>query len=265
MDEILAELGYRRGRTRQFCLTMVFVCATGIFLALGYLVSALGVNPVLLHVAIWAGWFIWQGHFFGQHRQHYLSADPTTAYRRAFRRDILPGVTLGVSQMVRPVWGGVLGLLQSSSLPHPLAACAGVVCGIVGIRLLYLGFRTIGFDGAGFLYEYKERAVPLTRRSIYAFIRHPLFLGGVLASVGASLLLGGPETLVMAAINIAVLPIYERLEDARLTRVFGNHYLSYRSKVGGFVPRFRLVKENRAAEDAEASEVQAALSDSESI
>jgi protein-S-isoprenylcysteine O-methyltransferase Ste14 len=128
-----------------------------------------------------------------------------------------------------------------------------VLLALAGVALLGMGFQTIGFDGAGFLYEYKAHATPLKRRSIYAFIRHPLFLGGVLASVGASLLSSESIALAMAAINVLILPVYAFLEDARLTRVFGTTYHSYRMHVGGMMPKRGVFRKSREPAGANAS------------
>jgi protein-S-isoprenylcysteine O-methyltransferase Ste14 len=76
----------------------------------------------------------------------------------------------------------------------------------------------------------------VVRSSVYAFLRHPLFVGGVIISVGLGLM-GGEVSLLLAAMNIAALPFYARFEDARCARVFGAHYDDYRASVGAVMPR----------------------------
>ena len=241
MNNILDELGYPRGRQAKICLVAVFAIATLFFLVLGqFLQSVLGINPIIFHVIVWGGWFVWQGYFFARNRERYLRNNAANAYRAAFRQDIIPGVALGVAQMLRPPWQGYLIAPHFIDTPWLILGSAPLIA--IGIGLLYMGFRTIGFDGAGFLYEYKTQSAPLTQQSIYAFIRHPLFLGGVFLSVGISLLSGGTVTLVMVAINVLILPVYSHLEDARLIRVFGVAYRDYKMHVGGLLPRPGILK-----------------------
>lgn len=236
MNKILAELGYSCGLRAKTYLVGLFAATTLFFLVAGQLiVSALNISPVIFHALVWGGWFSWQGRFFARRRERYLRENPRNAYRTAFRHDVVPGVALGVSQMLRPPWQAVLISLHFTDALWLLLGSAALIA--TGAGLLYTGFRTIGFDGAGFLYEYRTNSAPLKQRSIYAFIRHPLFLGGVLASAGAGLLCGGVITIAMAAINVLVLPIYSHLEDVRLTRVFGRSYGEYRMQVGGLIPR----------------------------
>lgn len=243
MNEILHELGFpRRLRSKMF-LIAVFAVTTLFFLVSGQiLLSILGINPVIFHVLIWGGWFVWQGYFFARNRERYLRANRANAYRMAFRQDIVPGVALGVAQMVRPIWHGVVISLHFTDTLWLMLGSAALIA--TGAGLLYMGFRTIGFDGAGFLYEYRAHSAPLTQQSIYAFIRHPLFLGGVFVSGGTGLLSGGAITLVMVAINILILPVYSHLEDARLIRVFGVPYREYKMQVGGLVPRLGILKKH---------------------
>jgi protein-S-isoprenylcysteine O-methyltransferase Ste14 len=249
MNAILDELGYPRGPRPKLYLVAIFAATTLVFLAIGHLLtSTLNMHAVMFHVLVWAGWFTWQGYFFARNRERYLRADPAHAYRVAFRHDILPGVALGVSQMLRPSWNAILISLHFNDSPWLLLL--STACITIGAGLLYLGFRTIGFDGAGFLYEYKPHTAPLTHQSIYAVMRHPLFTGGVFVSVGIGLVLGESTTLAMVAINVLILPVYAYLEDVRLIRVFGLPYRDYKLQVGGLIPRLGILKKHAAADRA---------------
>ena len=236
MDELLAALGRRQNRRQKVWLVSLFAAATLFFLTAGHIGHIfVWWSTLLIHTVAWAVWFAWQGWLFPLNRERYLRNAPLNAYQKAFCRDILPGVSFGVSQMLRPVFYGFLVTSTFTSFPYQWFAA--VLCGGLGLWLLYSGFKAIGISAAGFLYEYRGTPPPLVRRSIYAYIRHPLFLGGVLASFGASLFFDDIRPLGLALLNIAVLPVYGRLEDARLIRVFGGRYREYRSSVGGFVPR----------------------------
>src|SRR5437016_1634404 len=138
MNEILDELGYPRGRRFQVYLVILFAVVTLFFLVLGeVLLNVLEIAPIILQLLVWGGWFIWQGHYFAKNRDRYLYTNPTNAYRMAFRRDILPGVTLGVSQMLRPPLHGYLTSPHFNGSPWIIIGCMTFVA--IGIGLLCMG------------------------------------------------------------------------------------------------------------------------------
>ncbi len=241
MKDILEALG-RKPTVGQKLLIFVWL---GAFVAgwLGLRVletTCLRANPLVVQALCWELWFVWQGWLFGRNRERYLRADPEGAYRLAFARDIMPGVGFGICQMQIP-W--VVGLLSGPvALAPPVQLAVALVCGLTGVTLLTLGFGTIGFAAAGFLNEYRPVRRPMVRFSIYSVIRHPLFLGGVLASVGAGLLFDNPMAVGVALVNLAILPVYRFLEDRRQASIFGDDFRQYQAAVGAMLPRWRLIR-----------------------
>lgn len=71
---------------------------------------------------------------------------------------------------------------------------------------------------------------------VYAWVRHPMMVGGLLF-----LLTSGPSlnNLLYAAMYTAYMVIGGHFEDQRLARIFGGEYLRYQARVGAFVPRPR--------------------------
>jgi len=236
VTEILQAIGKTATLPRKVWLLAMFGGAVSAFLLLDHLVTRLlGVPPLVLQVVSWAGWFVWQGWLFGVHRERYLRETPATAYRRAFYRDILPGATFGISQMIVPATYGL-------RLPLPLTAeavslLAALFYMTLGATLFILGFKTIGFGGAGFLNEFGHRGKEVSDWSIYKYVRHPLFLGGILVSVGSACFFAEPVCLALALANVAILPVYARLEDRRLVGILGESYREYCARVGAFCPR----------------------------
>jgi protein-S-isoprenylcysteine O-methyltransferase Ste14 len=240
MNDILFALGYGPNRWRQVWLINIFVVVTCFFLVLEQLLQVgFRLNPLLVQGTGWIAWFSWQGYFFALNRKRYLRKYKTNAYQKAFYHDILPGVSFGVSQMLRPAYFGLLTFQVNLSSVWWLLV--GLLCVGAGLTLLYLGFRSIGIAGAGFLFEYRDASPPLVQQSIYAYMRHPLFAGGVVVSLGTALCFVESLPLVLALLNILVLPVYSWLEDRRLNRVFGCSYARYCSKVGGIIPRPNLL------------------------
>jgi protein-S-isoprenylcysteine O-methyltransferase Ste14 len=241
MDDLLRALGWTPGPARRGLVVGLFVACTLAFLALGLAVARwTGWDPVGVHASFWGAWFAWQGWLFRSPSPG-RPARPagSAAYRVAFARHVVPGVSFGVAQMLRPVGQALLGGGPAGpSVPEVVAGLLGLQVGAV---LLVSGFRAIGLARAGFVSEYLDAPPDLVRESVYRYLRHPLFVGGVLASVGVGMITGDDRAIALGLVNAAVLPVYGRIEDARLVRVFGAPYAEYRAAVGGVVPRPRAV------------------------
>lgn len=236
MTEILHAIGKKATLARKLWLMGLFGCSVSAFLMLNHVVTfLLGVPPLVAELATWSVWFAWQGWFFGRNRERYLRESPATAYRRALYRDIVPGAGCALAQMLMPATYGL-------RLPLPVAATAFslVIAPLVtasGLSIMTLAFKTIGFGGAAFLNEFGYRGRDVSDWSIYKYVRHPLFLGAVLLSVGGASFFADPLCLWLALANILVLPIYGRIEDRRLLDLLGESYREYRERVGAFFPR----------------------------
>jgi protein-S-isoprenylcysteine O-methyltransferase Ste14 len=79
----------------------------------------------------------------------------------------------------------------------------------------------------------------LVTDGLYAYLRHPLYLGSFLLGAGLALLLADPLLLGAFVVlfwlsHVSVL----RREEAELEAVFGEAYREYRSCVPGLLPRF---------------------------
>lgn len=70
----------------------------------------------------------------------------------------------------------------------------------------------------------------------YAWVRHPMMVGGLLF-----LLTSGPtlNNLLYTAMYTTYMVVGGWYEERRLIRIFGDEYLRYRAQVGAFVPRLR--------------------------
>jgi protein-S-isoprenylcysteine O-methyltransferase Ste14 len=236
MDELLSALGRRICSLNKIWIFSLFIITTACFLLMGHIgCSLFRLNAVIWHIIAWGGWFIWQGWLFPYNRKHLVKEFSNDAYRKAFYKDILPGVSFGVSQMARPFFYTLL--TESNYTISIIQLLVSILLLISGSFMLYSGFKAIGIARAGFLYEYLPNTKPLIKRGIYLYIRHPLFLGGVILSIGACLFFNKLETFFLVIINVAILPIYRFLEDNRSIRIFGESYKQYKSTVGAFIPK----------------------------
>jgi len=81
----------------------------------------------------------------------------------------------------------------------------------------------------------------LTLSGPYAYLRHPLYAGTLLLTVGFVLIAGGARVTIVAVCVVPIfflyyLPYKERLESARLERHYGSAYTRYRAHVPQLLP-----------------------------
>lgn len=208
----------------------------------------LAIPPLVVQWLFWLVWLWWLGDRFPSHRETDLRLYGAFAFRRGFYHDVLFGVTCSFAQMVRPALYGALdgAFLQ----PVSLSAQAGLALIVLGFLMIGFAMEVLGIDGAIFLQEY-SRIPRLTRRGIYGCLRHPLFFGGIIASIGAAIVVGGKLPVCLGLSNLAILPLYMRFEDRRCAKVFGRIYADYTRDVPPFVPRWRKLVKIVAVEAAE--------------
>jgi protein-S-isoprenylcysteine O-methyltransferase Ste14 len=82
-----------------------------------------------------------------------------------------------------------------------------------------------------------HRPVEIVTTGVYSVVRHPQYLGGLLAHVGVSFLLSGLYSLLSTPLIVAVVYIISRKEETELTKEFGQEYLDYKKKTPMLLPR----------------------------
>ena len=78
----------------------------------------------------------------------------------------------------------------------------------------------------------------LVTRGPFAYVRHPMYLGILVASFGG-LLLYRTWTLVFTTLNFLALTVRARREEQALAAEFGEQWEAYRRRVPGWIPRIR--------------------------
>lgn len=117
------------------------------------------------------------------------------------------------------------------------AATAGVLLAAAG--LLVIGWTMRSWPslhvGHGVLPDQK-----LVTTGAYGWVRHPVYLGGLL--LGGALAAGSGSLATAALTLFYVVPaygFYARSEEAMMAEQFGDTYRRYAARVPGFVPRMR--------------------------
>jgi protein-S-isoprenylcysteine O-methyltransferase Ste14 len=81
-----------------------------------------------------------------------------------------------------------------------------------------------------------HRPVKIVTTGVYSIVRHPQYLGGLLAHVGFAFLLSGLYSLLSTPLVAAVVYLISRKEEAELTKEFGQEYLDYKKKTPMLLP-----------------------------
>lgn len=84
-----------------------------------------------------------------------------------------------------------------------------------------------------------HRTEKIVARGIYSVVRHPQYLGGLLAHVGISFLLSGSYALLSTPFMIMLIYLISWKEEKELIREFGKEYEDYKKKVPMMIPKFR--------------------------
>jgi protein-S-isoprenylcysteine O-methyltransferase Ste14 len=238
MTDLLKALNWKVSTGSELFLIGVIGSATLLVLACGLVIEELaGVPVVILQCAAWLLWLTWLGILFPRNRRRDEDVPSSYPYRRAFMREILLGVSLAFSQLLRPAFNGFL--FEGREIPLMPSAAIGLPLLLVGASIVGLGVATLGVARTLFVYEYIPTDRPVTTGGIFRLLRHPMFLGGAMISLGLAVCTGSQTAIELGVINACIVPIYVQLEDRRCCATLGLAYVDYRAAVGGVIPRRR--------------------------
>lgn len=147
------------------------------------------------------------------------------------------------------VWGGVVVVLARGQewwlaerfSRHWLAALAGASLLVVDVALTCQVTRQAGWRALVGIPELMPAQHPgrLVVAGIYQRVRHPRYLGMILAWWGAVLLSGATRLAGLVAAATVLIWMVSELEERELLARFGADYAAYRARVPRFVPRWR--------------------------
>jgi protein-S-isoprenylcysteine O-methyltransferase Ste14 len=111
----------------------------------------------------------------------------------------------------------------------------GLLIAILGYSILYWGYWTLGRNFSTELTIYQDHQ--LVERGPYRFVRHPVYSGLLLATVGFGLAVQSWAAIVCDLIIYAVAFGYRlRAEEKLLISEFGDQYKSYSRRVKRLIP-----------------------------
>ena len=83
-----------------------------------------------------------------------------------------------------------------------------------------------------------HRPEKIVTTGVYSIVRHPQYLGGLLAHVGISFALSPLCSLLSTPLIVAVIYIISRKEEKELTKEYGKEYEAYKKKVPMLMPKW---------------------------
>jgi protein-S-isoprenylcysteine O-methyltransferase Ste14 len=82
-----------------------------------------------------------------------------------------------------------------------------------------------------------HRPEKIATKGVYSIVRHPQYLGGLLAHVGISFLLSAGFCLLSTPLMAAIIYAISWKEEKELVKEFGKEYEDYKNKVPMLMPR----------------------------
>ena len=117
----------------------------------------------------------------------------------------------------------------SISLPNLLISLPfimlGAYLGIFGVKQTTLRVAEI------------HRTEKVVTYGLYSKVRHPQYLGGLLAHLGASVLLSSLFSLLITPLMILLIYLVSKKEEKELIKEFGESYETYKNNVPMFIPK----------------------------
>lgn len=104
----------------------------------------------------------------------------------------------------------------------------------LGLAIICVG-EALRFWAAGHL----QKNEVLTTTGPYAYMKHPLYIGTILITMGFCIMADNIYILAAAllAFSFYYLPRKNKVEDERMRRLFGEAYADYAEKVPDYLPR----------------------------
>lgn len=109
-----------------------------------------------------------------------------------------------------------------------------VICTLFLIPGAFLGIK--GVRKTSLKVAETHRAEKIVTTGVYSMVRHPQYLGGLLAHVGISFLLSAWYSLLVTPLMIIIIFVISWKEEKELIKEFGKEYKDYKKKTPMLIP-----------------------------
>lgn len=140
---------------------------------------------------------------------------------------------------VIPLFSNSIISIANRSIPilHLIASVPAIAVGAwYGIE----GVRETGME----LAETHCSPKKILNTGIYSTVRHPQYLGWILAHIGISTILSAGYSIFFTPVLVALIYLISKKEENELVKEFGEEYMDYKKEVPMFVPRWKSLKES---------------------
>jgi protein-S-isoprenylcysteine O-methyltransferase Ste14 len=120
---------------------------------------------------------------------------------------------------------------EPSGLPRYISLMLTTV-GVMVMQRAFRNYRLKSFLG------FEPEDSRLRTGGALAWVRHPIYSGLILITVGFFLFIPNLPTLISCCSILVYLPVGIYLEERKLIRAFGEAYVKYRKEVPALVPRW---------------------------
>jgi protein-S-isoprenylcysteine O-methyltransferase Ste14 len=129
------------------------------------------------------------------------------------------------------------GVLNERMIPFSISFLyAGIALTWLGIAFAIWARSTIGQNWSGRVTLKVDHE--LIQSGPYAFVRHPIYSGLLLANIGATLFIGRWRCLVGLLIFLVEVSRKASKEEGYMVTEFGERYQEYRHRTGFLIPKF---------------------------
>jgi protein-S-isoprenylcysteine O-methyltransferase Ste14 len=135
----------------------------------------------------------------------------------------------------------VLPILSNLSVVFPLVNFSiPIVHLIVFVPLFLIGayLGIAGVKGTSLKVAETHRANMIITSGVYSAVRHPQYLGGLLAHVGITFLFSAWFSLLSTPMMFLLVFLISKKEEKELSKEFGKEFQEYAEEVPMFLPRF---------------------------
>lgn len=135
----------------------------------------------------------------------------------------------------------VIGIYFDSLFGLPRTSFAfdyfiGLFLIILGLFFIFKGTRDLVEYGKGSPHPYFPTK-KLVKEGIYKKLRHPIYLGWLLATLGAALFFESFAIFEALFIIVIFLFFYVKFEEKNLEKKFGKSFVDYKKKVPAWIPK----------------------------
>lgn len=145
-------------------------------------------------------------------------------------------LVLLLAPLLTPMVGAFGARMGWAMLPQPwLVSWAGIAMAAIGLTIRIGAMARLGPRFSPLVAVQREHALETT--GLYTHVRHPGYLGGLLACLGSALAFGSALALPLVLLMRVAQGARIRREEALMARTFGDAWRAYADRTGALLPR----------------------------